>query len=273
MNLTTPDLGTNILSMLPVNFKQRSAMLRMRQRFVLITLGLVLLAQSVSAGWEDMPLELFPADPESVALPILVVHYSGDAGFNVPDKGFAHSYAANGIPVVGVNSLAYFITARTPQSAGADLADIILHFSSLWKTSYCVVSGYSFGADAVTYIVANLPEEIRKKVMLVICTSPAFYADFKFHVTSWMGVASTREFPVVDSIVALNHTIPVVCFYGKDDSGSSGPVLNNSLVETHQLSTGHRIGGEYKTVFNILLPRILHYLQNKPLPGSNTPGR
>jgi type IV secretory pathway VirJ component len=208
---------------------------------------------SATAGWKNMPLVVF--QPDSAHLPILFIHYSGDAGFNVTDNGIANGLLKNKIPGVGINSLAYFFNSHPPQEASADLADIISHFSHEWNTHYCIVSGYSFGADAVPFIVSALPDSIKRTVKLVVCTSPGFYADFSFHLTSWFGKSSSHNYPVVPEIVSLNKNIPVVCFYGRDDNTSSGPSLADSLIETHILDNGHRVGDNFQDIVSLVISR------------------
>lgn len=216
----------------------------------IIVTAIALYLSKVSAGWNNMPLVLFPSEKERI--PVLVVHYSGDAGYNVTDNGIGNNLSAKKIPVVGVNSLMYFSKARTPQSAALDLADIINHYSKEWNTRYCVVSGYSFGGDVVSFIVANLPDSVKKDVKLVVSTSPGFYADFTFHLTSWIGFSSSHDYPIVHSIVSLNKSIPVICFYGSDDNSSSGKVLADSLIETHVLDQGHRVGNNFDAIVSLI---------------------
>lgn len=208
---------------------------------------------NATAGWKNMPLVIFP--PDTGHLPILFIHYSGDAGFNVTDNGIANGLLKKNIPTVGVNSLAYFFNSRSPQSAAADLADIISHFSKEWNTRYCIVSGYSFGADVVSFIVNALPDSVKQTVKLVISTSPGSYADFSFHLTSWFGKSATQNYPVVPTIISLNKTIPVVCFYGSDDNTSSGPNLAASKIETHILDNGHRVGDNFQDIVSLVALR------------------
>jgi type IV secretory pathway VirJ component len=213
------------------------------------------IAYSCMASWQDMPLILYPVDTASAS--IGVVHYSGDAGFNVTDKGFGRGFSAKKIPLVGINSLAYFTKARTPQTAADDLADIIRYFSKAWHVPVWVVSGYSFGADVVPFMVSRLPEDVTPQVRLVLCTSPESYADFSFHVTSWMGMSLNHDYPVVKEIVSLNRSKTVVCFYGGDDGSSCGQELADSLIETHELKRGHRVGGNCDPILDIMIPRVL----------------
>jgi type IV secretory pathway VirJ component len=218
-------------------------------------LGIIIssLICNATAGWKNMPLIVF--QPDSGHLPVLFVHYSGDAGFNITDNGIASELLKNKIPSVGINSLAYFFNSHPPQQASADLADIISHFSHEWNTNYCIISGYSFGADAIPFLVSALPDSLKQMVKLVVCTSPGFYADFSFHLTSWFGKSSSQNYPVVPKIISLNKNIPVVCFYGSDDNTSSGPSLADSLIETHILDNGHRVGDNFQDIVSLVTLR------------------
>jgi type IV secretory pathway VirJ component len=215
-----------------------------------ITILVTSLSFSHAAGWKNMPL--IPFAPDSNHLPVLFIHYSGDAGFNVTDNGIAEQLLKKNIPTVGINSLSYFFNERTPKSASEDLADLISHYSKEWKTRYCIVSGYSFGADVVSFIVSSLPDSVKPMVKLVICTSPGLYADFSFHLTSWFGKSSTKNYPVISEIISLNRSIPVICFYGSDDNTSSGPALANAFIETHMLDNGHRVGSNFQDIVSLV---------------------
>src|ERR1700754_2849588 len=97
------------------------------------------------------------AAPRLAALPLtvkpapgagdtLTVFYSGDGGWAAADEGMTAGLVRAGIPVVGVNSLTYFITRKSPEAAAADLALVLRHYMARWGKSRIVLAGYSFGA-------------------------------------------------------------------------------------------------------------------------------
>ena len=218
------------------------------------TAGLLFLQVTHAVCRETTPLVLFP--PQSEAQPVMVVYYSGDGGYNATGRGIGRELSGKGIGVVGVNSLRYFFTARTPAGASNDLAGIIRRYSAEWHARSCVVSGFSFGADAIGFLVRGLPDSLRRTVRLVICLAPGHYADFRFTLKSWFGIADSRDYPVVDCLRLLAADIPVVCFYGRSDSWSCGPVLqNDARIETHILDRGHRIGRHYEPIVKLLVAR------------------
>src|SRR6266550_1867607 len=62
-----------------------------------------------------LPLIFVPAT--SGTSDTLVVFVSGDGGWAAIDKGVSRVFAANGMPVIGLDALKYFWTRRTPDHA------------------------------------------------------------------------------------------------------------------------------------------------------------
>ena len=87
--------------------------------------------QSLAGELTDLPLvEVTAHGPASDHM---AVFWSGDGGWAEIDKEISAILAAHGIPVVGVNSLKYFWTNRTPEQTAKDLERIIRHYTVLWK--------------------------------------------------------------------------------------------------------------------------------------------
>ncbi len=82
---------------------------------------------------------------------------SGDGGWAGLDRSIAKSFAARGIPVVGIDSLRYFWSEKTPDGTARDLAAIIQQYQQRWHRNAVYLLGYSFGADVLPFIVNRLP--------------------------------------------------------------------------------------------------------------------
>ena len=63
----------------------------------------------------------------------MAVVYSGDGGWRDIDKEIAGRLQELGIPVVGVDSLRYFWSERTPERIAADLDLIMAHYREAWQ--------------------------------------------------------------------------------------------------------------------------------------------
>ncbi|HEY1145095.1 MAG TPA: AcvB/VirJ family lysyl-phosphatidylglycerol hydrolase, partial [Allosphingosinicella sp.] len=132
---------------------------------------------------DDLPLTIV-SNPQAPRTDLMAVMYSGDGGWAGLDRDIASRLAASGVPVVGVDSLAYFWNPRTPSEAGQDLGRIVAHFSRQWQRPKTLLLGYSFGADDLPYIVAALPPALRPAIARVSLLGLGTSADFQFHLYS-----------------------------------------------------------------------------------------
>ncbi len=90
----------------------------------------------------------------------LAVIISGDGGWAGIDRDIGNSLAADGVPVVGFNSLQYFWKKRTPEETAKDIGTVIQELPFRVAESKVVLIGYSLGADVLPFIVNRLQPEI-----------------------------------------------------------------------------------------------------------------
>ncbi|WP_040716920.1 virulence factor family protein [Caenibius tardaugens] len=199
----------------------------------------------------DLPIALStdPAAPPGKTMAIL---YSGDGGWAGIDRDIAAALAARGVPSVGVDSLAYFWTARTPQEAGHDLDRLITHYSALWHKPRVVLIGYSFGADDLAYIVGTLPPDARARISRVSFLGLSPTADFQFHLASWLDIAGADALPTAPAIAKLRG-LPMQCVRGTEESDSACPSLPATLAEQDILPGGHHFDGNTTLVASTIL--------------------
>jgi type IV secretory pathway VirJ component len=103
---------------------------------------------------------LYPARGPSAAAErhVGVVFLSSDMGLNVGMGGqIADRIAADGLPVVGVNSLTYFRHQRTPGEATALIEDAMRRALARPGVDSLVLIGQSFGADMLQASFPDLP--------------------------------------------------------------------------------------------------------------------
>ena len=174
----------------------------------------------------------------------LAVIYSGDGGWGALDKSVAKTLAADGTPVLGVNSLRYFLTRRSPQAAADDLAAELRRHQALWSRQKVVLIGYSFGADALPVIVPQLPADLRAQIKGVVLIGTGPSGDLAFHPASWLNRPTADSFAVAPAVEALKG-LPMTCIYGdkeRDDICSSLPA---TTIRQVKLSGGHHFDGDY----------------------------
>ncbi|WP_411288495.1 AcvB/VirJ family lysyl-phosphatidylglycerol hydrolase [Phenylobacterium sp.] len=177
----------------------------------------------------------------------LAVLYSGDGGWAGIDRGLAEGLVQAHVPVVGYDSLRYFWTRRTPQAAAADLTAVLEHYMATWHKSKIVLAGYSFGADALPFIVARLSPEMRAHIRLVALVAVDKDGELEFHPGDWLNHGSPSAYPIAPTLADLKG-IPMVCIYGDQDTGDACPTFNPNLIHAVKLSGGHHFNGDYAAV-------------------------
>ncbi|MBV9697041.1 MAG: virulence factor family protein [Gammaproteobacteria bacterium] len=212
--------------------------------------------------------ELTPQRPADIGdLPVHEVHASGssdefallltgDGGWAGLDQELAARLAASGVPSVGLNSLKYFWSARTPEQTARDVSRILEHYLLAWHKEHVLLIGYSFGADVLPFVVNRLAPELRARIRSVSLLGIDAHATFEVHLADWIGNdgGGTPTEPEVARLAPL----PVLCLYGAGEQDSICPLLpETSGVAREQVGTGHHFGGEYAT----LAERILAFAQ------------
>ncbi|MCK5908696.1 MAG: virulence factor [Caulobacter sp.] len=182
--------------------------------------------------------------PSTQAGDTLAVLYSGDGGWGPLDQKVARRLADNGVPTLGVNSLAYFRTDRTADSVAADLVQTLRGYERQWGRGKVVLIGYSFGADALPAIIPKLPGDVRAQISRVVLIGTGPDGDLRFHPVSWLNLAPRDSFPVAPAIAALKD-VKITCVYGDKERRDICPDLPDDKVAKIRLPGGHHFNGDY----------------------------
>jgi type IV secretory pathway VirJ component len=135
------------------------------------------------------------------------------------------------------------------------VARIIRYFLQEWHKGRVVLIGYSFGADALPFVVSRLPEDLRARVTLVVYLGLSAEADFQFHVGGWMGARSSQGLPVAPEVAKLRG-LPMLCIYGRKESDTICRDLDSTLVRPVELEGGHRIGSNFDGIVQDVLGQL-----------------
>ncbi len=140
-----------------------------------------------------LPLIEVPATGNAPASDSFAIMISGDGGWAGLDRSIAKAFAARGIPVVGIDSLRYFWSEKTPDATARDLAAIIQQYQQRWHRSGVHLLGYSFGADVLPFLANRLPPPLAASVRSVTLVAPSESATFEIHISNWIpGVNHAR---------------------------------------------------------------------------------
>jgi type IV secretory pathway VirJ component len=203
---------------------------------------------------KGLPLVELPVkDPDNDILAVII---SGDGGWASIDRQMGEYLCSQGVSVVGLNSLKYFWTRRTPDSAALDLQRIITHYLAAWGDRQLILIGYSRGADVLPFMANRLPAEIKAKVRGVALLGLEESVDFQFHLSEWLGGGSNKNDLPVEPEVDKLAGLKVLCFYGEDEEHSICTQLDTMIAQPILLRGGHHFGGEYKTIARIILERL-----------------
>ena len=175
---------------------------------------------------------------------------SGDGGWAGLDKDVAASLAAQGIAVVGLDSLRYFWQARTPDALAADLDRVLRYYSTQWHKTHAVLVGYSQGADVLPFALNRLPSASRALVERTVMMGLGENASFQFHFTNWLG--ADDGLPILPEVARLDAR-STLCLYGASEGGSLCPKVPPGHVQAVALPGGHHFGGGYSELARRIL--------------------
>lgn len=198
----------------------------------------------------DMPLERI--EPKAPARDMIAIVYSGDGGWSGFDKALGEELARRGIRTVGVDSLHYFWTKRTPDGAARDLEALCRHADAVAGAKDILLIGYSFGADALPFLATRLPEDLRARVKGIGLLGLSARADFEMHVGSWFGRSKDDALPVAPEVARLTFA-PVTCIAGSEEDDSACPSVARDGVRVVTLPGGHHLGRDVVAIADALL--------------------
>ena len=205
-----------------------------------------------------LPLVEMPSSPSDSK--ILAIMVSGDGGWAGIDRDLAGMLSSKHVSVVGLNSLQYFWTRRTPEKAAQDLERIIRFYCASWNKDEIILIGYSLGADVLPFMANGLPKELLEQVSLIALLGPGETASFEFHLSDWLGGSSdSGALPIYPEILKLKDK-KILCFYGESEEDSLCRKLDQGIVEIIAMKGGHHFGGDYTAIGDQILMRL------KPVP-------
>ncbi|WP_117194766.1 virulence factor family protein [Rhizobium terrae] len=193
----------------------------------------------------DLPLNVLEAKP---AMNTMAVIYSGDGGWRDLDSEVGGYLQSQGVPTIGLDSLRYFWSERTPQGTADDLAKIIEHYRRQWGVQNVLLIGYSFGADVLPATYNLLPTADRARVKQITLLGLSNTVDYEISVTGWLGVATAgKGGDPLDDVAKIDPKI-IQCVYGTDEDDDPCPTLKDKGVEVVPIDGGHHFDENYQAL-------------------------
>lgn len=163
---------------------------------------------------------------------------SGDMGFTVGmGPEIASRLAADGIPVVAVNSLTYFRYRRTPHDAVQLVHDALKRAQTRFRADRVLLIGQSYGADMLHVGLAGLDPASRRKVAMIALVVPERTVEFRASPSEIfsLGEAAVDALPTARQL----GWAPTLCIYGAEETRSLCPLLAHRPVRLIVLPGGH----------------------------------
>jgi type IV secretory pathway VirJ component len=187
----------------------------------------------------DLPIVEVPAKPGSPPNDAFAILMSGDGGWAGLDQEIAGALST----AVGLDSLRYYWTSRTPDGLAADTDRMIRYYLTHLDKKRVLLVGYSQGADVLPFAVNRLPQASRQAVALTAILGMSQHAVFEFHLTNW--VSDDNSGPATLPEVNRITGIPVLCIYGEDESDSLCPKLDPRKFIVVKVKGNHHFDGNY----------------------------
>ena len=187
----------------------------------------------------------------------VAVLLTGDGDWAALVRGVASTLADSGVGVVGIEARRYLSSGtRTAASTAQDVARIARTYLARWGAGRVAIVGYSRGADLAPFVVADLPQDVRRRVGVVAMLGLSRRASFTFH---WSDLLSDRARPddllVPPALERLRGT-RLVCVYGQDEDDSACRDADPTLVERVGRPGAHHFDGDHAALARVVLDAL-----------------
>ncbi len=201
-------------------------------------------------GYFGGPLftDIAPSKPERRYAVVLL---SGDLGLKIGmAPQIARRLAADGVPVVAVNTLTYLRKTRTPADITTLIASAEQRALRFGQTDRVVLIGQSFGADMLHVGLVELAPELRAKIAKVALIVPENTVQFR---------ASPSEVfdywtPTTDAVPTARRLdwAPLLCVQGVEEAESLCPLLTQPNAQRVALPGGHPLHRDADALYDVL---------------------
>jgi type IV secretory pathway VirJ component len=194
---------------------------------------------------EHLPLKIIPSAKSSKTMVFMI---SGDGGWTGFDQQLAEHLAAQGYPVVGLDALQYFWSAKTPEGVIKDITPVLNHYLGEWHCEQFVLMGYSFGANVVPFLVNRFSPEIRSKVKIIALMSPDEKADFEIHISDMINIFGERgDYNVKSEMLKMKEKALLI--FGSDEASKFDDLPKKQFKQI-TISGGHHYGDNFDALAN-----------------------
>ncbi|MFZ4863681.1 AcvB/VirJ family lysyl-phosphatidylglycerol hydrolase [Sphingobacterium sp. Mn56C] len=179
----------------------------------------------------------------SASLPV-VFYLSGDGGWNKFSETLCETMVQSGYSVVTLNSKSYFWNKKTVTTLVNDVSAYLKQQLRGQLQRGFILVGYSFGADAVPFLVNNLPQDLLKHLKQAVMVEPSQSTDLEIHLSDMLSRSPIkRSMDVIAEINKMTSTNLCIVMGEKDANTILAKV---ALPKLHKrtLPGGHHFDGD-----------------------------
>lgn len=235
----------------------------MRRLLIGVVLALVLVGAGLTLYWGWLGYfggDLYvpvraerPASPAHAGLAVVIV--SGDMGFKVGmGRQVADRLAADGIPVLGVNSLVYFRERRSPEQVRALIEDAVRRGLAFGHARRLLLIGQSYGADMVHVGLVGLPPALRAKLAMVALVVPTDMVIYRASPAEMLDLLPA-DAAAVDTGRGLDW-VPLICIQGRDETNSLCPLIHQRNLRRIVMPGGHALHRDADGLYRHLITAL-----------------
>ena len=203
----------------------------------------------------EMPLKVIESSIEST-LP-MVVYISGDGGWSTFSDSLCNYLSKKGFPVVILNAKKYFWERKTPEETVTDLVTIVETYGARWKREKFILTGFSFGASLVPFLVNRFPAGISGRLSSSIMINPDMLCDFEVHLSDMLNIGPSKgDFDVIKEMKAIDVTKTTI-FLGSDERGEVRQAFQQTDAKVQIVPGDHHFDENSEVLGELLVKEMM----------------
>lgn len=202
----------------------------------------------------DLPIIDMPSKNPAKAL---VIFFSGDGGWRDIDMEIGDLLQSQDIHVIGIDSLRYFWSTRTPEEIAKDIEQLVQEADPEQRLPVALF-GYSFGADVLPFAWQVLDETVKDQTVMIALMGLSKTADFQISIDGWLG--GSGDTPVLDQMEYMPAE-KTVCVYGEDEDDTACTDAALDAMKRLKLPGGHHFDEDYKSLAKSLHAILIDKIQ------------
>ncbi|WP_293957286.1 MULTISPECIES: AcvB/VirJ family lysyl-phosphatidylglycerol hydrolase [unclassified Sphingobacterium] len=178
----------------------------------------------------------------------LVLYLSGDGGFNSFSNKLCELIAGAGYTVAAIDSKSYFWKKKSPNEIATDVSSTLKNLLGGRHNTRLFVVGYSFGADAVPFIINRLDLAVKKNLKSVVLLEPSGSTDLEIHIADILGRSNAKRSLDVVSEINRMDGVKTSVILGDDEADFAVKKVTLRNFSKVYLSGGHHFSGNAEQV-------------------------